>query len=200
MNPSWKKHLLTVVFIILGVVLITWLAFGLYGYFTKDSKDTACETSKEQTCDRNGCVKCSADEDVICSDNLKNCYCKTKPKPVITQKRTVTRNLCAECSVGYKSEKSIRKNCWQQCGYAAPSSSSSSHSSSSSSSTVKVIIKDDDEKCTGDCNPAEDIQPNEPGKGPEPSNDTGGGCPSGNCNSVNDIQSNESGGGYEPPN
>lgn len=194
MNPSWKKHLLTVVFIILGVVLITWLAFGLYGYFTKDSKDTACETSKEQTCDRNGCVKCSADEEVVCTDNLKKCYCKAKPKPVIIQKQTVTRDLCAECKVGYKSLDSMKKNCSHVCTF----------SSTEKKTVIKekktVIIKEKEKECKGDCNPAEDIQPNEPGEGPEPSNDTGGGCPSGNCNSANDIQSNESGGGYEPPN
>lgn len=198
MNPK-VRNLLGVVGTILAIILIAWLLFSIASRFMGKRSSEETNVPTEQTCDqtdnREGCVKCSEGEEISCAKDLKSCKCVKKT--VVVQKKVFVqprRDLCAECAVGYKSQDSIRKNCSHVCQFAPVKEKDKKDKKDDKDKKEKKK-----QKPCPTCNTKNDIQPNVPGKGPEPPNDTGGGCPSGNCSSGNDIQPNDQGSGPEPP-
>ncbi len=195
MNPK-IRNLLGVVAVIAIALLIIWGASRLIGNGEKKI-DTPLV---QDTCSNVDCAKCCAKSEAgVCLDGCGCCECKKPaPKKYVVPKPSALQQCLAKCDVRGGACYTSDKKC-AVCQASCRGTSVFVQKDVEKETVVKTkVIHEKDGTCT-DCD-TPDIQPNIPGKGQKPSNDTGGGCTSGSCGTGNDFQSDESGGGYEPPN
>lgn len=199
MNPK-VRTLLGVVAAIAIVLLIALLIIWVAGRFTGDGEKVSTPPVQD-TCSNADCSACCAKGGAgACLDCSKCCNGCKKPAPKYVPKPSPLQQCLAKCDSGKGSACFTSDQKCAVCQASCRGTSVLIQKKVEKKTTVKTKVVHEHEKgtCT-DCD-TPDIQPNVPGKGPEPSNDTGGGCTSGSCGTGNDFQSNESGGGYEPPN